>query len=102
MRVVTICGSMRFADEMKKIAFILEKSHNMNVLQCVYNEENIELSDDDIKNLFVIVPDNSLDVSEYDLALGRIIHNINENDKLTSLRDWLLPMLMNGQAIITD
>ena len=51
MRVVTICGSMRFADEMKKIAFILEKSHNMNVLQCVYNEENIELSDDDIKHL---------------------------------------------------
>lgn len=25
-----------------------------------------------------------------------------ENDELKNLRDWLLPMLMNGQAIITD
>lgn len=25
-----------------------------------------------------------------------------ENSKMTSLRDWLLPMLMNGQAIIDD
>lgn len=51
MKVVAICGSMRFSDEMKKIAFMLEKSHNMNVLQCVYNEENIDLSEDDIKHL---------------------------------------------------
>jgi type I restriction enzyme, S subunit len=27
-----------------------------------------------------------------------IAHNINENQKLTELRDWLLPMLMNGQV----
>jgi type I restriction enzyme, S subunit len=24
--------------------------------------------------------------------------NLNENQKLTDLRDWLLPMLMNGQV----
>lgn len=27
-------------------------------------------------------------------------NNITENDKLSKLRDWLLPMLMNGQATI--
>lgn len=27
-----------------------------------------------------------------------IANNINENQKLTELRDWLLPMLMNGQV----
>lgn len=28
--------------------------------------------------------------------------NMNESEHLTKLRDWLLPMLMNGQAIISD
>lgn len=31
-----------------------------------------------------------------------ISENTRENQQLTSLRDWLLPMLMNGQAIISD
>ncbi|MBR1599368.1 MAG: hypothetical protein IJ661_10740 [Lachnospiraceae bacterium] len=37
MKVVTICGSMRFEDQMKKIAFDLETKSNMCVIQCVYN-----------------------------------------------------------------
>lgn len=28
--------------------------------------------------------------------------NMNESEHLTKLRDWLLPMLMNGQAIVSD
>ena len=31
-----------------------------------------------------------------------IIKNQQENIELSTLRDWLLPMLMNGQAIISD
>lgn len=31
-----------------------------------------------------------------------ISDNIRESQQLTSLRDWLLPMLMNGQATIAD
>ena len=31
-----------------------------------------------------------------------ISENTRENQQLTSLRDWLLPMLMNGQATISD
>jgi type I restriction enzyme S subunit len=34
----------------------------------------------------------------YDL----IINNAKENQKLTELRDWLLPMLMNGQVRVGD
>jgi len=37
MKTVTICGSMRFAQQMKEVAFILETQHDMNVLQCVYD-----------------------------------------------------------------
>ena len=31
-----------------------------------------------------------------------ISENIRENQRLTALRNWLLPMLMNGQAVVTD
>jgi len=31
-----------------------------------------------------------------------IAQNYRENKQLTSLRDWLLPMLMNGQATVRD
>ena len=51
MKTVTICGSMRFAEEMKKIALSLEIKHNWNVLQCVYNTENRELTQNQIKAL---------------------------------------------------
>ncbi|WP_111612692.1 hypothetical protein [Algoriphagus yeomjeoni] len=31
-----------------------------------------------------------------------IINNAKENQELASLRDWLLPMLMNGQVTVAD
>jgi len=31
-----------------------------------------------------------------------ISDNVRQNQELISLRDWLLPILMNGQAIIQD
>ena len=34
--------------------------------------------------------------------MSMISDNVRESKALTSLRDWLLPMLMNGQATITD
>ncbi len=36
MKTYTICGSMRFADEMKRIAYELETHHGYNILQCAY------------------------------------------------------------------
>ena len=44
MKTVTICGSMKFQEEMQKIAFDLETKHDMSVLQCVYNVENMDIS----------------------------------------------------------
>lgn len=34
--------------------------------------------------------------------INQIILLINENISLASLRDWLLPMLMNGQIKVSD
>ena len=45
MRTVTICGSMKFATEMQRIAFLLETKHDMNVyIQCVYNIDNLHIT----------------------------------------------------------
>lgn len=60
------------------------------------------LSDDDIKGLQILIPSEEFDFTGFDDALSIIIRNINENDRLIQLRDWLLPMLMNGQASISD
>lgn len=38
MKTYTICGSMRFAEEMKEIAYALETMNDYNILQCVYCE----------------------------------------------------------------
>lgn len=51
MKTVTICGSMKFKNEMMKIAFWLEIDHHFNVLQCVYNTENRSISESEIKDL---------------------------------------------------
>lgn len=43
-QTVTICGSMKFEKEMQRIAFLLEAKHNMNVLQCVYNVDDLDIT----------------------------------------------------------
>ena len=63
------------------------------------------VSQETLKNLLVPIPQQSL-LSKFNDSVSRIYNlingNIKENVQLTTLRDWLLPMLMNGQAIIED
>lgn len=51
MKTVTLCGSMRFWKEMQSIAFILETRYNINVLQCVYNVDNCDVTPSDLSTL---------------------------------------------------
>lgn len=37
-------------------------------------------------------------ILQFDLFLNKIVELKNENQQLASLRDFLLPMLMNGQV----
>lgn len=62
------------------------------------NESNLDM-------LNIVIPDeNSLLRYQEDIHQIRetILLNNSENQNLVSLRDWLLPMLMNGQATIED
>jgi type I restriction enzyme S subunit len=59
------------------------------------------LSQEKIKELQFIIPDEST-LKAFDKiadsAMSKILLNMKENQQLSSLRDWLLPMLMNGQV----
>ena len=41
MKTYTICGSMRFEQEMREIAFYLEAERGYNILQCTYTDKEI-------------------------------------------------------------
>ncbi len=55
------------------------------------------LGDADFKKQPIIVP-NNLDLSIFEKSLETVISLRNESQQLASLRDFLLPMLMNGQV----
>ena len=59
----------------------------------------------DIKNLNYVIADNKLIEKFEELVIPinyRLTKNTKENELLTELRDWLLPMLMNGQVTVSD
>lgn len=63
------------------------------------------LSADDIKALYVFLPDKTtLDAAKdvFDAVLEKICQLKDESREITKLRDWLLPMLMNGQATMEE
>jgi hypothetical protein len=63
---------MKFENEMKRIAFQLETRYKMCVLQCVYNEDDKDLSDDEIEFL------NSSHFKKIEISDAVYIVNINE------------------------
>lgn len=59
----------------------------------------------DIKFTQMCIPDNQA-IQAYSKVIEPLFEKIltcsKENQQLTALRDWLLPMLMNGQVQVTD
>ena len=60
------------------------------------------LSDKDLKELFVLVSPNADFRKMFDSILAEIIENRCEMIDLTKQRDELLPLLMNGQAVVNS
>lgn len=63
------------------------------------------LNESNLSMLYIVVPDEFI-MREYQNKARKIRESIlktnGENRYLQDLRDWLLPMLMNGQATIND
>lgn len=63
------------------------------------------VNNDDLSGIVVIIPPEPVLKLYHERTraiYSQISKNICENRELTSIRDWLLPILMNGQAIIAD
>lgn len=61
----------------------------------------VGITKDDLIESKCLLPKDELIISFHNLIkpqFDKIRINIKENQKLTELRDWLLPMLMNGQV----
>ena len=56
------------------------------------------LSDKDFKSMNILISNNETIHTTFTMLLDEICKNKKENQELTSLRDFLLPMLMNGQV----
>ncbi|MFI3297561.1 MAG: restriction endonuclease subunit S [bacterium] len=78
-------------------------------LESIFNQRNSDgttfgsITKDDLFSLPVIATNNDLEHTFESVAgkyLSKIFAAANENQELTTLRDWLLPMLMNGQIAI--
>ena len=55
-------------------------------------------------DLHAVICGNAIDLfnSKANSIIQSMQETIEENNTLIALRDWLLPMLMNGQATISD
>ncbi len=63
------------------------------------------LSANDINGLNIMKASDNIQIQAnkiFDAILDKILINRNENQELTALRDWLLPMLMNGQVTVGE
>lgn len=63
------------------------------------------ITKDDLHSLELVYPESAT-LKKYDAIVSKynqmIYQRSLENEQLVSLRDWLLPMLMNGQVTIKD
>lgn len=56
----------------------------------------------DVENIDILEPDNNKILEELNKILIAIENNQEENDKLNSLKEFLLPLLMSGQINVDD
>lgn len=93
-----------------------ENSYQGFALQTVFTDDFVETATNSstgskmpranwniLKNYKIATPSKEI-LNKYQLQFNNIIKNIElsvlENQELASLRDWLLPMLMNGQVSV--
>ena len=81
LKVVTICGSMKFAKEMIDIAGELEKKQGWVVIQCIYNLNPSEISEAEMKNI-VDAHWKKIDISDaiYVVNIGGYIGTATANE----------------------
>ena len=80
-KVVTICGSMKFSQEMIKIANELERKYGWCVIQCVYGINQNTITDEELQNI-VNAHWKKIDISDaiYVVNIGGYIGSSTNNE----------------------
>jgi type I restriction enzyme S subunit len=76
----------------------------ISVIQIMSGSIQLKINQENLKSVKVCVPDeNTLEkFASFAIPVRKqLINASEENQKLTELRDWLLPMLMNGQVKVS-
>ena len=86
------------------LLFTLKQESYFNLMQTLGQKAaQPGLNQSDLKSLIVILPDEVV-IKKFKEGIeplfARLFNNSKENQELASLRDWLLPMLMNGQVTV--
>lgn len=81
VKVITICGSMKFSKEMMKISKELELKQGYAVIQCIYNVDGQNYEGIDISNLQKIHR-KKIDISDaiYVVNINGYIGNSTKNE----------------------
>lgn len=81
IKIVTICGSMKFAKQMQTIASELEKKHGWCVIQCVYDINKNTITNEEMQNI-VNAHWKKIDISDaiYVVNIGGYIGTSTTNE----------------------
>ena len=97
-----ICGTPLESDMQYYLLFLLKQLEGSSATQTGGSILK-NVSQDTLGDLLVPVPPQDALAAfnkQVMQSLDLIHNNLNESSKLRKLRDWLLPMLMNGQATV--
>lgn len=85
----------------KLYVYELMKELTSQFVKSTHGSIMLHLTKDGMEKQTVLIPEHTV-LQQFSNALSPIFEKIrineNENQQLASLRDWLLPMLMNGQV----
>jgi type I restriction enzyme S subunit len=93
------------AKESSSNEFLYRILEGMPVVRMMTGSVQMKVNQENLLKTKVMMPDqNSLkSYTSVCSSLRKIVfHNDLENQKLSKLRDWLLPMLMNGQVSVSE
>lgn len=98
------CGLQCTDDSFEYISSFVAHSYFETIKDTLAHGATQEaVNNDDLSGIYMVIPDEKTLSQYHEITksiYGQISKNICENKELASLRDWLLPMLMNGQATV--
>jgi type I restriction enzyme S subunit len=93
------------AKEKSNNEFLFQLVKRISVVQIMTGSIQLKINQENLRNVNSVIPaEKSLkDYSAFASPIRqKLINNHKQNQELASLRDWLLPMLMNGQVTVGD